>query len=62
MDYIHFFCRPRWTAPACVPNDGDNLRILPIAGVGRPRNIRDDLSPLGFRIANGEAQETSNRL
>src|SRR5262249_56588089 len=26
---------------ADVLNDGDNLRILPIAGVGGPRNIRD---------------------
>jgi uncharacterized protein len=26
---------------ADVLNDGDNLRILPIAGIGGPRNIRD---------------------
>jgi uncharacterized protein len=33
-----------------VLNDGDNLRILPIAGIGGPRNIRDVRSLRGVDI------------
>ncbi len=35
---------------ADVLNDGDNLRILPIAGIGGPRNIRDVLYLKGVDI------------
>jgi len=58
-----------------VLNDGDNLRILPIAGVGGPRNIRDVRYLRGidigltqtsilnsFRRSNERMGQTDNKL
>jgi uncharacterized protein len=58
-----------------VLNDGENLRVLPIAGIGGPRNIRDvryvkgidiGLTQTGilnnFRRSNERMGQTENRL
>src|SRR5216684_8076251 len=60
---------------ADVLNDGDNLRILPIAGIGGPRNIRDvryvrgvdigltQISILNsFRRSNESIGQTENKI
>jgi TRAP-type uncharacterized transport system substrate-binding protein len=60
---------------ADVLNDGDNLRILPIAGIGGPRNIRDVLYLRGidigltqtsilnnFRRSNERMGQTENKI
>jgi TRAP-type uncharacterized transport system substrate-binding protein len=58
-----------------VLNDGDNLRVLPIAGIGGPRNIRDVLYLKGidvgltqtsilnnFRRSNERMGQTDNKI
>jgi uncharacterized protein len=58
-----------------VLNDGDNLRILPIAGIGGPRNIRDVRYVKGidigltqtsilnsFRRSNEQMGQTDNKI
>jgi uncharacterized protein len=60
---------------ADVLNDGDNLRILPVAGIGGPRNIRDVLYLKGidvgltqtsilnsFRRSNERMGQTENKI
>lgn len=45
---------------AAVLNDGDNLRILPVVGIGGPRNIRDVRSLKGIDLGITETNILNN--